>query len=81
MICCILTLLLAGPLGIVLAPIWTARQSAEGQRPSCCAPRYAYLRSAAAVIGVLLFGVLVAVGLHFLDPPTFRRFCTFHVFR
>lgn len=81
MICCILALLLAGPLGVVLAPIWAARLNAGGENASCCTPKYVLLRSAAVVIGVLLFSALVAVGLHFLDPPAFRRFCTFHVFR
>ena len=75
MICCILALLLAGPLGVVLAPLW-ARQGAGG---ACCAPRYVVIRSVAILIGVLLLSALIAAGLHYLDPPAFRHLCT--VFR
>jgi len=76
MICCILALLLAGPLGAVLAPLWARPDAGSG---ACCAPRYVVLRSAALVAGVLLLSGLIAAGLNFLDPPAFRHLC--NVFR
>ncbi len=81
MICCILTLLVVGPLGVVLAPIWGARQDAGRVGDVCCTSRYVLLRSAAVLLGVLLLSALIAAGLHLMDPPAFRRLCVLHIFR
>ena len=81
MICCILALLLVGPLGAVLAPIWGTRRAGSAQSRACCAPRYALLRTGTILLGVLLLSATVAAGLNFVDPPVFRHLCTFHVFR
>ena len=81
MICCVLALLLVGPLGAVLGPIWGTRRAESAESRACCAPRYVLLRSATILFGVLLLSATVAAGLHFLDPPAFRHLCTFRVFR
>lgn len=77
MICCILAFLLAGPLGVVLMPSRTGQDAGS----TCCTPRYVFIRSAAILAGVLFVSTLVAVGLHFLDPPAFRHLCTFRFLR
>ena len=78
MICCILAFLLAGPLGVVLMPSRTGQDAASG---ACCTPRYVFIRSAAILAGVLFVSALVATGLHFIDPPTFRHLCAFRFLR
>jgi hypothetical protein len=81
MICCILSLLVAGPLGILLAPIWTPRGDVVQAEGVCCRPRQEVWRAAAMLVAFLLLAGLCATALHFLDPPMWRRLCTFHVFR
>jgi hypothetical protein len=81
MICCILSLLVAGPLGILLAPIWAPRPRVMQANAVCCPPRRDLWRATAMLVAFLLLAGLFATVLHFLDPPMFRRFCTFHGFR
>ncbi len=81
MICCILAFLVAGPLGILLAPIWKPRPDAPRADAACCRPRWEFRRAATVLLAFLLFAALFATALHFLDPPLFRRFCALHVFR
>ena len=78
MVCCILALLLAGPLGVALAPPWARPGTSED---ACCTPRYVFLRSAAVLIGVVLFSLLIAASLNFLDPPAFHHLCSWRAFR
>ena len=81
MICCILALLIAGPLGILLAPIWEPRRDVLQADTSCCRSRQALWRAGTILLAVLLLAALFTLALHFLDPPAYRRFCTFPVFR
>ena len=81
MICCILALLVAGPLGIVLAPVWVVRRDVSRADAACCRQRQELLRAAIILFAFLLLAALFATALHFLDPPMFQRFCTFHAFR
>ena len=76
MICCILAVLVAGPLGIVLAPIWGGRQGPAIGGQVCCPPRSGLKRAAITVLGVLLLSTLVALGLRFVDPPAFKHLCS-----
>ena len=79
MICCILLLLFLGPLGVVLAPVWTPTMRARAASKPCCSPRYVILRNGAIMGGVFGAAALAAAGLNFLDPPMFRHLCTvFH---
>jgi hypothetical protein len=81
MICCILSLLFAGPLGILLGRIWEPRPRVMQADAVCCPPRQGFWRAVAMLVAFLLLVGLFATVLHFLDPPMFRRFCTFHVLR
>jgi predicted benzoate:H+ symporter BenE len=81
MICCILSLLVAGPLGILLAPIWAPRRDLVQAEVVCRPPRRELWRAAAMLVAFLLLAGLFATILHFLDPPMFNRFCTLRVFR
>lgn len=81
MICCILALLVAGPLGILLAPVWGPRRPATEAGAVCCPPRLGLWRGVTILLVFVVFCALFATALHFMDPPAFRQFCTFHVFR
>lgn len=81
MICCILAFLVAGPLGIVLAPIGQPRRDDMSSDAACCLPRQEAWRAAVVLLGFLLFAALFAMALHFLDPLMFRHLCTFQVHR
>jgi hypothetical protein len=81
MICCILSLLVAGPLGILLAPIWGPGPGVMQADAVCCQPRQNLWRVTAMLFAFLLLAGLFAAALHFLDPPIFRGLCTLHVFR
>jgi hypothetical protein len=81
MICCILSLLVAGPLGFLLAPIWEPRRDVVQAEAVCCRPRQEVWRAVAMLGAFLLLAGLCATVLHFLDPPMWRRLCTIHVFR
>jgi hypothetical protein len=81
MICCILSLLVAGPLGFLLAPIWEPRGAVVQTEAVCCRARQDVWRAAAMLAAFLLLAGLCATALHFLDPPMVRRLCTFQVFR
>ena len=81
MICCILSLLVAGPLGILLVPVRGPRRDVMPAEAVCCTPRQDLWRAAAMLVAFLLLAGLFATVLHFLDPPMFRRFCTFPAFR
>ena len=78
MICCILALLVAGPLGISLAP-WEFRRDGAPIEAACCSRGHRPWRAAAVLVEILLIAGLFALLLHFLDPPIFRRLCTFPV--
>ena len=81
MICCILSLLVAGPLGILLAPIWAPHRDVVQAEAVCCRSRQEIWRAVAMLVAFLLLAGLCATVLHFLDPPMWRRLCTFHVYR
>ena len=81
MICCILALLVAGPLGVALVPIRESRRGATQPYAACCPPRSGLRHGAAILLAFLLLGATFATALHFLDPPSFRRFCTLSAFR
>ena len=81
MICCILSLLVAGPLGMLLAPIWEVRCDVAPADATCCLPRREPGRAAKILLAFLLLTAPIATTLHFIDPPMFQRVCTFQVFR
>jgi hypothetical protein len=67
MLCCVLALLIAGPLGFIARP-WLAR----GQGSDCCARRR--LVFAGLAVALLASG---AVGWALLYPAPFRHICSF----
>jgi hypothetical protein len=81
MICCILVLLVAGPLGVALVPIRETRRNVSQSHAACCPPRSGLRHGAAILLAFLLLGTSFATALHFLDPPSFRRLCTLSAFR
>ena len=80
MICCILALFVAGPVGILLAPAREPRRDALQSSAACCQARPQLARLVLILFAFLLLAALVAVGLDVLDPPMFRRLCTFSIF-
>ena len=81
MICCILVLLVAGPLGVALVPIRETRRDVTQPHAACCPPRSVLRHGAVILLTFLLLGASFATALHFLDPPSFRRLCTLSAFR
>ena len=81
MICCFLALLVAGPLGVVLAPILEPRRNVMQATAACCLPGPRLWRGTRVLLAFLLLSGSFATVLHFVDRPATHRLCTLHAFR
>lgn len=70
MICCLLALLVASPLGALLVS-----RPGRADQPSCCRPPAAMLLIWLAV--ATLVAIAVALTLALFDPPAFRHLCLY----
>lgn len=69
MVCCLLVLLAAGPLGALIVPRW------GWGMPACCRPGVSTL--VIWLASAVLLAVATVTALALLDPPTFRHLCLF----